>query len=250
MLAFIFTSLADRPAAASSRQRLLALGLNAWSVVDSNDGITAPAPGEILTHFLRRGAMFGKPAAVGMIETMLHVAVASGRSLPLWLPAATAFSPPSIDNRQSALINPTPSPEIRLRMDADTLLFPPALEWLAGATVKARGYHLDDHGGRGWCGCWSAPVAALQRIAEVLATIDSATRPLRQLPHLQNPAPHPRHRPRPARLRPDMASRATDPVGRSPCHLAPGPPAGSPCHRIGGIVQQVICGRQDCQRPN
>ena len=145
MISFIFTSLADRPFAALSRQHLLTLGVDAWSVVDSNDGITAPADGELLTTFPRRGAMYGKPAAVGMIETMLD---SFSSNLPI-----SAFSP-------------------HLRMDADTLLFPAAVEWLAGATVKARGYVLDCEGVRGWCGCWSAPVAALRRIAEVLANFD------------------------------------------------------------------------------
>lgn len=123
--AFIFASAADAPLAALCRERLLSLGWAANVIGDEVD-------------FPRGDRHSGTDWALGMAEAMMV-----GRAAVMF--AATGG--------------------VVAKIDADTLVTDEGVDWLSGATDKARCLHLVP--GR-WCGIWSAPASSLPAVSALL----------------------------------------------------------------------------------
>lgn len=129
----IFSSLADRAAAARCRLHLEGLRIATTVFLDGREAGHQdwPRPGEWLTWFRRRGRLLGTECALGMAEALLE------------LPG-----------------------EILAKVDADMALSPAGAEWLQGATAGARGFRL---GPTAWAGCWAAPRWQLAAAREWIA---------------------------------------------------------------------------------
>jgi hypothetical protein len=143
MKAFLFTNLADRRFAHLCRKRALSLGIEEVTVVV--DGDVEPAEGEIVCHLPAKhpddkgttSRLYGTEAAKTFLDTYL------------W--------------------NTVPGDTI-IRLEADILLFEPAVNWFRESKGKgiAHGYRL---GGLRWCGCWAADRECVEKAREEIETM-------------------------------------------------------------------------------
>lgn len=126
MIAFIFSSRRDAPAA-----RLCAESLSRFPNVESRivfdiaDSDLAEE-GDLVSDFPRNGRLFGMECAAGIAD--LIAANSNGH-------------------------------DVVAKVDADTRLTSAGVEWLEGATRKARGFHLPKISK--WSGIWSAPASVM-----------------------------------------------------------------------------------------
>lgn len=121
--AFIFSSLADRPAAARLAASLHTAG---WLCTVALDAAEDPGPlaaHEILTDFPRHGRLNGARCVTGILRTM-----------------ASSEAP------------------VRVKLDADMRLTTAGLQWLSHATHRPLGFALQKSQ---WLGAWAIPATLL-----------------------------------------------------------------------------------------
>lgn len=162
MVAFTFTSEADLPGAEAARATFLAAAATlvqhhckarAWIVRHAPDcrpfvRSAAPwLPHHLATSFPRGRRLSGSPAALGIAETILRAI------RPAACPLSTGSGPAAL---------------VAIKLDADMILSPLALAWLAcSSPTEARFLPI---GRRRWTGCWSVHWAHLLRALPVLRT--------------------------------------------------------------------------------
>lgn len=132
MRCFIFASAADYALAKCAQKRLCSQGASAVIALDKMDAYLAEAD-TLITDFPRSGRLFGVAAAAGIADTI--------RS--------------NMDGF-----------EVAAKVDADTILFRSGFDWLAGASLRARGFRLT-HSSK-WSGIWAAPKSAFTNAPEAM----------------------------------------------------------------------------------